>query len=598
MAQLLDRILFDRSPLVIGYSGWEGDVVMAALKRRLMTPLRYNLYWFCFRRADLDALPPWLKEHGNVRFIAPPPAPLVEKSGTVNTSPHAAEEPSRAMTASAGTTVDSRPKEPILPARLVFDLFIRGLSLEGPHLTKSPLEFFADQIQRNLAATDVPDEEDIYLIQQVIRQIKEGAELARKKADERSLKEKENTARLDRVTEAVRSADYATAIDTARTIEPENLSKPQHTDLEKTLETVYINIADSEPHTGLNACETRISICGSARKSGDPDATWLLREAKALFGKGYCLGKLGRRPESIATYQQVVERLDHTSTLPLKQIAAWALFNIASSLEDEGDRDAALAAYEVIIRRFGDATDSFLKGKVATAFFNKALMLAAAGNRTAALDAHEEIIRRFGSDSTPDIRELVARSLFNKGLTLDTEGNRDKTLDIHNEVIRRFEDATEVPIQSVVVWAYIHTGAILEEKNKHTEALAAYDKAITKFGGTTIPDLHEQVGWALLSKGMILEQEEKLGEAVAAYDEIIQRFGYATNPAVSGPLSWAFINKAGILEIEGKWGEAIASYDGIIRRFSDTIDSEMQDKVSTARARRRRALSESGKQHR
>ena len=35
MLGLLDRILVNRSPLVVGYSGWEGDVIMSALHRRL-----------------------------------------------------------------------------------------------------------------------------------------------------------------------------------------------------------------------------------------------------------------------------------------------------------------------------------------------------------------------------------------------------------------------------------------------------------------------------------------------------------------------------------------------------------------------------------
>lgn len=40
MRSLLDNILSHRSPLVIGYSGWEGDVIMEAIKRRLSTRVR------------------------------------------------------------------------------------------------------------------------------------------------------------------------------------------------------------------------------------------------------------------------------------------------------------------------------------------------------------------------------------------------------------------------------------------------------------------------------------------------------------------------------------------------------------------------------
>lgn len=47
MAQWLDGLLWSRSPLLVGYSGWEGDVLMSSLRRRLSTGLGTNLYWFC-----------------------------------------------------------------------------------------------------------------------------------------------------------------------------------------------------------------------------------------------------------------------------------------------------------------------------------------------------------------------------------------------------------------------------------------------------------------------------------------------------------------------------------------------------------------------
>ena len=47
MGNLLDHILFQRSPIVIGYGGWDDDVIMTALKHRLRSgALAYNLYWF------------------------------------------------------------------------------------------------------------------------------------------------------------------------------------------------------------------------------------------------------------------------------------------------------------------------------------------------------------------------------------------------------------------------------------------------------------------------------------------------------------------------------------------------------------------------
>jgi hypothetical protein len=46
MSALLDDIMRRHSPIIIGYGGWEGDAVMAALKRRIENTLPYNIYWF------------------------------------------------------------------------------------------------------------------------------------------------------------------------------------------------------------------------------------------------------------------------------------------------------------------------------------------------------------------------------------------------------------------------------------------------------------------------------------------------------------------------------------------------------------------------
>jgi len=69
LPDFLASVLHHRSPLVVGYSGWEGDVLMTSLKRRLKHPLGSNLYWFCYRRGDLEALPAWLKDNEDVRFV-------------------------------------------------------------------------------------------------------------------------------------------------------------------------------------------------------------------------------------------------------------------------------------------------------------------------------------------------------------------------------------------------------------------------------------------------------------------------------------------------------------------------------------------------
>lgn len=56
MTGLLDRVLLRRSAIVVGYAGWEQDVIMGALRRRLNSELRSNIYWFCYNREAYASL--------------------------------------------------------------------------------------------------------------------------------------------------------------------------------------------------------------------------------------------------------------------------------------------------------------------------------------------------------------------------------------------------------------------------------------------------------------------------------------------------------------------------------------------------------------
>src|SRR5262249_28433411 len=116
MASLLDNILARHSPLTIGYGGWEGDVVMTALRRRVRTRLPNSIYWFCYRRSDQDTLPGWLKDHPDVYLVMPP-------------------EPADEAAPGAALSADK-----------VFDAMIAAFDLAKPELFDDPLKFFAVQL--------------------------------------------------------------------------------------------------------------------------------------------------------------------------------------------------------------------------------------------------------------------------------------------------------------------------------------------------------------------------------------------------------------------------------------------------------------------
>lgn len=157
MVGLLDSLLWTRSPLVIGYSGWEGDVIMSALRRRLRgsNPLAQSLYWFCYRRADLDALPDWLKNSPDVRFVLPPAEAAVAGPATPQAAPRGTLGMlgGSATRANADPTAQPRPV-PTQPAYAVFDQLNRAFDVGAPALFENPIESFAKSLQAALPGSD------------------------------------------------------------------------------------------------------------------------------------------------------------------------------------------------------------------------------------------------------------------------------------------------------------------------------------------------------------------------------------------------------------------------------------------------------------
>src|SRR5262249_3263360 len=124
------------SPIVIGYSGWEGDVIMTALKRRLTSGLPYNLYWFCYQRTGLDPLRAFFKDHSDVCLVLPPGLPGPESSGLDDDF---SALPEKFLTAPGSQST--------LSAQVVLDTFVGNFTIEAPKIFLDPIGFFLDRLR-------------------------------------------------------------------------------------------------------------------------------------------------------------------------------------------------------------------------------------------------------------------------------------------------------------------------------------------------------------------------------------------------------------------------------------------------------------------
>jgi len=145
MSLFLSQLMTHRSPIVVGYAGWEHDVIMTALQERLKSRAASYIYWFCYSTAAYEALPAWLKASDDLRFIVPeqigrPPTPAEHD----NESEHLDLEHDSEATTSRADRVS------VLTAVEVLDLLNERFEIDEPQITRDPFEYLASAWSRFL----------------------------------------------------------------------------------------------------------------------------------------------------------------------------------------------------------------------------------------------------------------------------------------------------------------------------------------------------------------------------------------------------------------------------------------------------------------
>lgn len=132
-ANAIDDFLKMHAPIVIGYSGWEQDVIMTRIRERLQYDLPFNMIWFCYTQEDYDSLPDWLKESSDVCFVMP----VTKKDDK-------------------GETLKTIEKN-YLPAKEVLSAIISMFKISLPSLLANPIDYILQLTQSIL-----PDDESIF----------------------------------------------------------------------------------------------------------------------------------------------------------------------------------------------------------------------------------------------------------------------------------------------------------------------------------------------------------------------------------------------------------------------------------------------------
>ncbi|MDB5319319.1 MAG: hypothetical protein JWN40_950 [Phycisphaerales bacterium] len=375
MGSLLDRILAKRSALVVGYSGWEKDVIMASLRRRLQGQrLAYRLYWFCYRSSDLERLPAWLRDHSDVRFVLP------TESGEIVSSISTMHPGSSPSDESKGH--GSSDPERVMSARSVLDAIVSHFKLAAPKLTSDPLGFYAEQLKRSVLRDRSRSKEDLYSIQGVIHRISQGRRLESRDRQARDVA-------LEKVRDALRRSEYTEVIKNATAIDPTSLEIQQVDELIAAMEEAIKSEklkADDSPEGHVPACKLLSQLAEAHRSSLEARADYLVMFAGNSRGN-HLYQKRNDVVNAIAAYDELIARYDKTGSRDLLPHLARSYNGKACALVKGGDLEQALKIFQEASDRFPDC------GEVTVfATNNVAIMLNEAGRLEEAIAQNERAI--------------------------------------------------------------------------------------------------------------------------------------------------------------------------------------------------------------
>jgi hypothetical protein len=363
MRVLVERILHQLSPIVLGYAGWPEDVLMRALRERLeQGALPFNLYWHAFRVSDVAVLPRWLTHHESVRIVLPDSSAGRDTLPAEEVLEHFARQIATRVAPIAPATLNRLINRPKLEAGSL-------RSMETAHETFDPKKLSEDDLLRAW-------ERERYW----------PALKARAHAGSRSI-----------------------------LLGDEEPSPPNFYYCDALLEDLYLRTWETAPSLALETCQLRWDLTRAAAERFAVDRlTWQTRQAAALHGKALSLRGLDRREDSLAVFHELRLFLRGRTESEMQLRAARALVAEGVTLFEIGRYAEAHACWENVSQSAASVFDApGLGDEMARALFNCGLARWKTGYIAAALLAWNELagmVMRDSDRATPAALSLVDRA--------------------------------------------------------------------------------------------------------------------------------------------------------------------------------------------
>jgi TolA-binding protein len=261
---------------------------------------------------------------------------------------------------------------------------------------------------------------------------------------------------------------------------------------------------------------------------------------KTLLIQGYCLGRLNRAPESVATYQLLVDRFPDTAFAAQgAHLMAMAYF-----------RSGQYVPIVTHVNHQWSALNADVRAKQPAALFWIGEAHLKLKNGPEARDAYQKFI-----DIAPPDHPLMAQAVYGQAVSYVEEG------DVNNAVLtlqRAFQSASEKGDKPFMGALMLKTGDVHYNAKNYEEAAAAYRNF------QTIDAKHSDMPVAMYREGLALHRAEYYSDAVTAWEKLVKahpRFDKSPD---------ALFRAAKTRFDMAQYPEAVKGYETLIKAYSKT----------------------------
>jgi tetratricopeptide (TPR) repeat protein len=425
LSESLKEIFVNRSPIVIGYSGWKSDSIMTVLDSFLDSRryLENNIYWFCYEKEEaLKTLPEKLKEHPNVVFVvADKHEPTVEKEfGELRLY-----------------------NKPItkLSSDEVLNEFIKVIKIELPVPFKYPIEYYERFLKNSLYIAN--HEGKSFYFDSVLNKVKFGIECV-------NAFKNDFDNRIEQLVASIKRSRYKQTIKIALDLSDHFLDKEQMDKFSSILRKISSSIPSN--YRKKKEIGSIIENIFTNLFNRNPYLSEIPHEEiEAKIIKIKFLLKLGFDHDVSRTFIEIA--VNHGNSIDKKvQNQLKRLFNIICLSAGYLKNKEKLRIYETVIQYYDYSTNPILHVCVVKAYYLKGLIEMELNRSKEAQSSFDRVIELYKSSTFeyPKFQEWIGRAIIEKGKILRKKNKLKKAHDLFKELENRFEGTINPNLKKLI----------------------------------------------------------------------------------------------------------------------------------------------------